>query len=339
MSSIIVTGGAGYIGSHTVVELVNAGFEPLIVDNFSNSEPSVLEGIEKIIARKVQLIEGDCTNPDFMDQLFATNKDVEAVIHFAAFKSVSESVEQPLKYFQNNLNSLMVLLDKMKSHNVNDLVFSSSCTVYGQPDVLPVTEDSPFQPAASPYGRTKQLSEEIIETLCGISDIRAVSLRYFNPIGAHPSSLIGELPIGVPTNLVPFLTQTVAGWRNQLVVHGDDYSTSDGTCIRDYIHVVDLAKAHVKALEYLRSKPKPAYLAFNVGTGHGVSVLEVINTFEEATAQKVQFIVGPKRSGDIEKIWASASRAEKELGWRSEITLEEALKDAWNWQSTLPDPS
>lgn len=341
---ILVTGGAGYIGSHTVVELANAGYEPVIIDNFSNAEPSVLKGIEKIAGKPIKFYEGDCNDLAYLENLFRAEKNVSGIIHFAAYKAVGESVVEPLKYYENNIGSLMVLLKLMKKYTVSDIVFSSSCTVYGQPDQLPVTEKTPKKPAESPYGNTKQICEEILEDTVkgnqikkeGKLNIKAIALRYFNPVGAHPSSLIGELPIGIPNNLVPFITQTAAGMREKIVVFGDDYNTSDGTCIRDYIHVVDLAKAHVKALEYLAKQDSPHfYDTFNIGTGGGNTVLEVIKTFEKASGQKLNYEIGPMREGDIEKIYANVEKANHLLEWRAKINLEESLRDAWAWQLTL----
>ena len=336
--SIIVTGGAGYIGSHTVVELLAEGYKPIIVDNFCNSEKSVIDGLKKITGEKIALYEGDCTDKSFMQSVFEETNPV-GVIHFAAYKAVGESVEKPLEYYHNNIVSLLVLLDVMKEHACNTLVFSSSCTVYGTPDRLPVTEETPTQKAISPYGNTKQISEDIIhDTVTTRSGLSAISLRYFNPIGAHPSGFIGELPRGVPSNLVPFVAQTAAGWREQLVVHGNDYNTPDGSNIRDYIHVVDLAKAHVKTLEYLENKTN-FYDAINVGTGKGTSVLEVVTSFEKVIGQKLNYKIGPRRSGDVEQIYASVDKSKKVLNWETELTVEDALRDAWNWQQTLPKPN
>ena len=337
MLSIIVTGGAGYIGSHTVVELLNAGLRPIIIDNFCNSELKAIDGIEAIVGEKVTLYEGDCNDTSFMDRVFASEKEISGCIHFAAYKAVNESVAEPLKYYSNNVNSLLVLLECMSEHEIQNLVFSSSCTVYGQPDVLPVTENSPKKKAESPYGNTKQICEEILEdTYAANEKLKAISLRYFNPVGAHKSSLIGELPLGTPNNLVPFLTQSVAGLREQLVVFGDDYNTPDGSCVRDYIHVVDLAKAHVTSLIHLNKLTKDSYYdTFNIGTGNGNTVLELISTFEKATGEKVNFKIGPRRSGDIEKVWADTSKAKKILNWSADFSLDQALIDAWNWQNKL----
>jgi len=332
--SIIVTGGAGYIGSHTVVELMIQGYNPIIVDNFCNSEKSTLKGIEKITGKKATLFEGDCTDKTFMLKIFKETNP-SGVIHFAAFKAVGESVDKPLEYYNNNIVSLLVLLELMKKYNCNKLVFSSSCTVYGTPETLPVTEDSPTQKAISPYGNTKQMAEDIIQdqVTCK-SGLNAISLRYFNPIGAHPTGIIGELPLGVPSNLVPFVTQTAAGIREQLTIFGNDYNTTDGTNIRDYIHVVDLAKAHIKSLEYLKGKSN-FYDFINVGTGKGTSVLEIVTAFEKVSGQKLSYMIGPKRDGDVEQIYASVDKSKEVLDWQTEFSVEDALKDAWNWQLNL----
>lgn len=337
MSKIIVTGGAGFIGSHTVVELYRAGFEPIIVDNFSNSEKSVLDGIENIIGTSVSCYTADCNDLQVMDTIFAHEKNITGIIHFAASKAVGESVQVPVKYYRNNLNSLLVMIEMMQKYQVPHLVFSSSCTVYGQPEVLPVNEQSPILPAQSPYGNTKQICEQMIDQVVKAGKpLKAVSLRYFNPIGAHPSGHIGELPIGTPGNLVPFITQTAAGLRPMITVFGNDYNTADGTCVRDYIHVVDLAKAHVKALELLDRTQEPTYYdVFNVGTGAGNTVLEVVKTFEIVTGRKLNYKLGPRRAGDIEKIYAEVDKARDVLRWQSSLNLRDALKDAWNWQQKL----
>jgi len=337
MSSIIVTGGAGYIGSHTVVELKKAGYTPIVVDNFVNSERLVINRLESIIQDKVKVYEGDCNDAKFLDHVFSSEKNLTGCIHFAAYKAVGESVEKPLKYYKNNVNSLITLIDQMINHGIQNLVFSSSCTVYGQPDDLPVTEASPKKPAESPYGNTKQICEEILEdSLKAETNIKSIALRYFNPIGAHESSKIGELPIGVPNNLIPYLTQTVAGMRKELVIFGDDYDTPDGSCIRDFIHVEDIAIAHVKALRYLEKKGgNSCFEAFNLGTGKGNSVLEVIRTFEKATGLSVNYKIGPRREGDIEKVWADTKKANELLEWTAMKSLEQSLTDSWNWQKTL----
>jgi len=333
---ILVTGGAGFIGSHTIVELHQAGFEPIIIDDFSNSAPSAVEGIEKIIGREVKTYRADCNDLGALRQIFR-EQEISGVIHFAASKAVGESVKLPLKYYENNLNSLIQLIKVMLENGRTNLVFSSSCTVYGQPETLPVTENSPILPAESPYGNTKQICEEILaDTVKSGAPLKALALRYFNPIGAHPSAHIGELPIGTPGNLVPFITQTAAGLREQLTVFGKDYSTSDGTCVRDYIHVMDLAKAHVKALQLLfEQKATNYYDFFNIGTGKGASVLEVIRTFEEVTGVKLNYRFGERRSGDIEQIYAEVGKATNGLHWKAEKTLREGLADAWRWQQKL----
>ncbi len=333
---ILVTGGAGFIGSHTVVALVEAGFEPVIVDDFANSERTVLAGIRAILGRDVPFYEADCNDADAMNHIFEA-EGITGVIHFAAFKAVGESVQQPLKYYRNNLGSTMLLLDLMCTHQVHNLVFSSSCTVYGQPEHLPVTEETPRLPAQSPYGNTKAICEDIIrDTAHAVAPLKAIALRYFNPIGAHPSAEIGELPRGVPGNLVPFLTQTAAGKRESLTVFGDDYNTPDGTCVRDFIHVMDLAEAHVKALKLLNETNEDAsYDVFNIGTGHGATVLELIKTFEEVTGVKLNYHIGPRRAGDVEQIYAEVTKANRDLGWQAQRTLAEGVADAWRWQQKL----
>jgi UDP-glucose 4-epimerase len=333
---IAVTGGTGYIGSHTVVELQSAGFEPVIVDNLYNSNQEVLQGLYNITGKDIPFYNIDCTQEQAVRELFAKEK-FEGVIHFAAYKAVGESVAEPLKYYENNLGSLIVLLKVMQEFGVSNFVFSSSCTVYGQPDTLPVTEDTPRLPATSPYGNTKAISEDIIrDFVFSKPALKAISLRYFNPVGAHPSAEIGELPLGVPNNLVPYLTQAAAGLRDTLVVFGDDYDTADGTCVRDFIHVVDLAKAHVKALELLKEQSEPNYYdVFNVGTGQGNTVLELIKTFEEANNLKLNYRLGPRRPGDVEKIWAQSDKANTVLKWKTEKTLADSLRDAWRWQQKI----
>lgn len=333
---ILVTGGAGFIGSHTVVELVEAGHEPVILDDFSNSDPAVLDGLTQILGRAVASYQHDCNDKPYLLNLLR-GEAIEGVIHFAASKAVGESVEKPLLYYRNNLSALVTLLEAMLESGVGNLVFSSSCTVYGQPEHLPVTEQTPVQPAASPYGNTKQVGEEIIrDTVASKAPLRALALRYFNPIGAHPSALIGELPRGVPSNLVPFITQSAAGVRGPLTVFGTDYPTPDGTCIRDFIHVVDLAKAHVKALEVLADRREESYYdVFNIGTGRGNSVLELINTFREATGVDLKYTLGPRRPGDVTAVYADVTKATQGLGWQAEKTLAESLADAWRWQQRL----
>ena len=337
MAKILVTGGTGYIGSHTVVELQNAGFEVVIVDNLSNSNIEVLSGIEKITGIRPAFENVDCTDYVNMDRMLEKHSGIEAIIHFAASKAVGESVQKPLLYYRNNVGSLLNLMQLMPIHNIHNIVFSSSCTVYGQPDVLPVTESAPIKPALSPYGNTKQICEEIIrDTAYSSSFYQATILRYFNPIGAHPSAEIGELPTGVPNNLVPFITQTAAGIRKQLQVFGNDYNTPDGTCIRDYINVVDLAKAHVIAVKrMLEHKSKYNIETFNLGTGRGLSVLELVNTFQKVNGVKVPYRIVDRREGDIEKVWADPAFANKELGWTAQETVEETLRTAWKWELRL----
>ncbi len=333
--NILVTGGVGFIGSHTVVELHNSGYTPIIVDNLSNSNEGVLKGLKKITGKNFRLYKADCNDRQALEEVFRENK-IEGVIHFAASKAVGESVEKPLFYYQNNVGSLMVLLELMKKYDCGSLIFSSSCTVYGQPDQLPVTEATPKKPAESPYGNTKQICEEIIEDITKTQkSVRAVALRYFNPIGAHPTGYIGELPLGTPSNLVPFMIQSAAGVRGPLTVFGDDYDTQDGTCIRDYIHVVDLAKAHVASMEYLAKNPEQTFDIFNLGTGRGNSVLEIVETFKKVSGAPLEYIIGPRRPGDVEKIFANVAKSKDLLGWQTELSLEESLTDAWNWQLRL----
>lgn len=334
---ILVTGGTGFIGSHTVVELQNNGFDVVIVDNLSNSKVEVLDQIEIISGTRPVFEQFDLTDRVKVIDFFRRYPRLEAIIHFAASKAVGESVQKPLMYYNNNLNSLLNIMECMTEFNVPNLVFSSSCTVYGQPDKLPVTEQTPRKEAESPYGNTKTICEDIIrDTLKAESNLKGIALRYFNPIGAHATAKIGELPLGVPNNLIPFLTQTVAGIRPELSVFGDDYNTPDGSAIRDYIHVVDLAKAHLVAIErLLKNKNKNNYEYFNVGTGNGVSVLEIIKSFEAATGKKVPHKIVARREGDIEKIYADTSFANQELGWKAESTLEETLLSAWQWQKAL----
>ncbi len=330
---VLLTGGTGFIGSHTAVELYKKDYEVVIVDDLSNSEIGVLDKIEAISGKKPHFTEMDLRDYGKLKEVFA-NHDFEAIIHFAAKKAVGESVEKPHLYYDVNLNSTLNLLRAMKEFEVKKLVFSSSCTVYGQPEKLPVTESTPFQPAASPYGNTKQICEEMIQDVCKAQPLQAISLRYFNPVGAHESALIGELPVGTPNNLVPFITQTAAGIREKLRVFGGDYDTKDGTAVRDYIHVVDLAKAHVIALDYFEKSGK-GYSFFNVGTGNGFSVLEVIQAFEQTTGVKLNYEIVDRRPGDIEKIWANTTMANDDLGWKAELGLEEMMLSAWNWQKSL----
>lgn len=336
---IIVTGGAGYIGSHTVVELFNAGFDPVILDNFSNADKSVVERINEITGSDIKLYEGDCCDEGFLKSMIESEGSVDGFIHFAAYKAVGESVKKPLDYYRNNFDSLLTVLKVMMEYSIPHFVFSSSCTVYGQAAVLPVTEGTPVQKQESPYGNTKKVCEEMIsDAVNSGARLKCISLRYFNPIGAHSSAKIGELPLGVPQNLVPFITQTAAGIREQLTVFGNDYDTPDGTCIRDYIHVVDLAKAHVKSLEYLGpQKADNFYDVFNVGTGNGNSVLEVIKAFEKASGQKLKYKIGPRRVGDIVQIYGNVDKANKLLGWKTELSIEDSLRDAWEWQKRLAD--
>ena len=334
---ILVTGGTGYIGSHTTVELQNAGYEVVIIDNLSNSNIHVLDGIEKITGIRPVFSQTDCNDKEAVEKVITDNPGITGIIHFAASKAVGESVQIPLVYYRNNLVSLINLLELMPSHNIKGLVFSSSCTVYGQPDILPVTELAPIKPALSPYGNTKQINEEIIrDTIHAGAPFKCILLRYFNPIGAHPTAEIGELPIGIPQNLVPFLTQTAAGIRPELSVYGNDYDTPDGSCIRDYINVVDLSKAHVVALDRMLNNRSDENLEiFNLGTGNGVSVLELINTFEQATGVKVPYQITGRREGDIEKVWADPIHANETLGWKAQETLADTLLSAWKWQQKL----
>lgn len=335
MRKILITGGAGYIGSHTAVALVNAGFEPVIVDNFSNSDHSVLNGLKKILEKDLICYEGDCNDKALMKEVFKKNH-FQGVIHFAAYKAVGESTRFPLKYYSNNIESLIILLETMAEFGVKDLVFSSSCTVYGQPDTLPVKESTPRKEAESPYGNTKKICEDILsDYIKSEVNSKIISLRYFNPVGAHPSGEIGELPLGVPNNLVPFITQTAAGIREKLTVFGNDYNTSDGSCVRDYIHVMDLAEAHVKAMEYLFKQKDNFYDLFNVGTGNGNTVLEVIHTFEKVSGMPLNYKIGPRRPGDIEKVWANTDKINIVLGWQAQYSLEDSLRDSWNWQQKL----
>ncbi|HYF68016.1 MAG TPA: UDP-glucose 4-epimerase GalE [Ohtaekwangia sp.] len=334
MKKILVTGGTGYIGSHTVVELIHEGFEVVIVDDLSNSQVEVLDGIEQIAGVRPTFYQFDLCDEIKMQRFFEEQSDISAIIHFAASKAVGESVVKPLLYYRNNLFSLIFLLEAMKKLNIQHIVFSSSCTVYGQPDKLPVTEETPFKPAESPYGNTKQIGEEILRDTCRITpEINAISLRYFNPVGAHDSALIGELPRGVPNNLVPFITQTAAGLRPELLVFGNDYSTADGSAMRDYIHVVDLAVAHVVALKrMLERKQKQNYEFFNIGTGKGLTVLEIITIFEQVNNIKLNYKIVARRPGDVEKIYADTSSANKELGWTAKRSAEDMMRSAWKWQ-------
>lgn len=336
MKKILVTGGAGYIGSHTVVELIQSGYEPVVLDNFIYSDGTLLPGIEKITGKKVNFHKGDCRDKDFVTGIFKTQGPIDAVIHFAALKSVKESVQKPIEYYQNNIESLLTLLEVMREYQSRNFIFSSSCTVYGQPDHIPVDESAPFKTAESPYGATKQMCERILEDAHPLG-FKVASLRYFNPIGAHPSSLIGEMSFGGPPNyLVPYITETAAGIREKLTVNGNDYDTPDGSCIRDYIHVVDIAKAHVKALTYLDSKSSnTVYDAFNLGTGNGASVLELIKSFIDVTGVNIPYVIGPRRPGDVVKVYANPEKANKILGWKAVLGMSEALLHAWEWQKKL----
>ena len=336
--TILVTGGTGFIGSHTTVELQQAGYDVVIVDNLSNSNAEVVDGIEQITGIRPAFEKVDCCDKQALEAVFAKYKDIKGIIHFAASKAVGESVEKPLLYYRNNIVSLLNLLELMPVYGVKGFIFSSSCTVYGQPtkEHLPVTEDAPIQEACSPYGNTKQINEEIIrDDIHSGAPIKSVILRYFNPIGAHPSALIGELPNGVPNNLIPFVTQTAMGIRKELKIFGNDCDTPDGTCIRDYIYVVDLAKAHVKAMQRVLDMDTEPIEYFNVGTGRGVSTYEVVDKFEKATGVKVNWSYAPRREGDIEKVWANPDKANTVLGWKAETSLEDTLRSAWNWQLKL----
>ncbi len=337
---VLVTGGMGYIGSHTVVELQKSGYQAVILDNLSNSEAGILELITRITGVKPDFVNLDMTNQQGLKAFFHNHPDIAGVIHFAAYKAVGQSVEKPLMYYHNNLGSLVSLLTSMQEHPAaSNLVFSSSCTVYGQPENLPVNEQAPVVPAMSPYGNTKQISEEIIEDTCRANaSLTAISLRYFNPIGAHESGLLGELPLGVPNNLVPYITQTAIGKREQLTVFGNDYNTPDGTCIRDYIHVSDLARAHVVAVERMLKKDnKKAHEVFNLGTGTGYSVLEAIQSFEKSTRVKLNWGFSARRPGDVEKVWADTQFANEKLGWKAERGLDEMMSTAWAWEKNLAE--
>ncbi|WP_214229357.1 UDP-glucose 4-epimerase GalE [Pedobacter sp. B4-66] len=337
MSKILVTGGTGFIGSHTVVELHNAGYEVIIVDDLSNSNPKILDQIEAIIGIKPEFVELNLCDEAKVTEFVSKNTDIDGVIHFAAFKAVGESVQQPLKYYKNNFYSLINLISAFNSSI--KLVFSSSCTVYGQPDVLPVTEEAPTKKAESPYGNTKQIAEEILQETCAVTpSLKVTSLRYFNPVGAHHTALIGELPIGVPQNLVPFITQSAIGKRGPITVYGNDYDTPDGSAIRDYIHVVDLAKAHVAAIKRLESDAAASnYEVFNLGTGKGSSVLQVIDAFEKSTGQKLQYTIGARREGDIEKVWGDVTKSARDLNWKAELDIDVMMSSAWNWEKYLKD--
>jgi UDP-glucose 4-epimerase len=334
---IITTGGAGFIGAHTVVELHQAGFDTVIIDDLSRTDQILLQGIEKIIGQKPNFHKGDCCDADFVRSVFKKEGNIAGVIHFAAYKAVGESVEKPLDYYRNNIGSLVTLLEVMKEFAVKDFIFSSSCTVYGQPDIIPVNESAPFKRAESPYGATKQMSERILED-AHTTGYRIISLRYFNPIGAHPSGNLGELPIGVPSNLVPYVTQSAIGKRPKLTVFGNDYDTVDGSNVRDFIHVVDVADAHVKSLEFLQQQPTGNYFdAFNLGTGEGVSVLQLVDAFQKSTGVKLNYEIGPRRPGDVVKVYADPSKIMTKMGWKPKFTLEEGLKHAWGWEKKLAE--
>ena len=339
--TILVTGGTGFIGSHTTVELIEAGYQVVVVDDLSNSKIEVLDGIEKITGTRPAFEQIDLRDKEATERVFKKYPQIDGIIHFAASKAVGESVQKPLLYYRNNIVSLINLLELMPQYDVKGIIFSSSCTVYGQPKAenLPVTENAPHQKATSPYGNTKEVNEQIIyDYIHSGAPIKSILLRYFNPIGAHPSALIGELPNGVPNNLIPYVTQTAAGIREQLTIFGNDYNTPDGTCIRDYIYVVDLAKAHVAAMRrVLDDADSPAIDYFNIGTGRGNSTLEIVQTFEKATGVKLNWKFGPRREGDIEKIWGDCSKANKILGWSADTPLEDVLASAWKWQKTLSD--
>jgi len=338
-TKILVTGGTGYIGSHTTVELQKAGYDVVIIDNLSNSSIEVLDGIEAITGIRPEFVKGDVCDIHTLRKLFTDYPGIKGIINFAASKAVGESVQKPLLYYRNNLNSLMNLLECMPEFGVKGIVFSSSCTVYGEPDVNPIDETAPIKPATSPYGNTKQISEEIItDYIHSGAPIKSIILRYFNPVGAHPSALIGELPNGVPNNLIPYLTQTAAGIRKELTVFGNDYNTPDGSCIRDFIDVVDLAQAHVVAMHRMLDKDNTDSIEiFNLGTGKGLSVLELLNSFERATGVKVPYKIGPRRAGDIEQIWAIPNKANKVLGWEAKVNIDDTMRNAWAWQCHLAD--
>ncbi len=332
---VLVTGGAGYIGAHTAVALTEAGYDPVIIDNLSRSDRTLLEGMQKITGAKPNFHQGDCLDKGFLDSIFKNEGPFSAVLHFAAYKSVGESVEKPLLYYENNLGSVVTLLKAMQDNAVKNLIFSSSCTVYGQPDRIPVDETAPFKRAESPYGATKQMSERILED-ASTTGLRVVSLRYFNPIGAHPSALMGELPIGTPNNLVPYITQTAVGKREKLTIFGNDYDTPDGTNIRDFIHVVDLATGHVKAMEYLEEvADDKVYEAFNLGTGVGISVQQLVDEFQRVTGVKLNYTIGPRRPGDVVKVYADPAKVNRTLHWKAKYTVADALQHAWAWEKKI----
>lgn len=335
-NKILVTGGTGFIGSHTVLALYQAGYTPVIIDDLSNSSLKIIDQIEKIINYRPEFHEFDLCDETKVKDFVSANPDISGVIHFAAFKAVGESVQKPLEYYKNNFFSLINLLTAYKSKPIN-FVFSSSCTVYGQPDVLPVTEEAPIKKAESPYGNTKQIAEEILVEIANANDnYKIIALRYFNPVGAHSSALIGELPIGVPQNLVPFITQSAIGKRGKIIVNGDDYDTVDGSCVRDYIHVVDLAKAHVAAVKRMEEgKSQNKFEVFNIGTGKGTTVLEVIHAFEKSTGEKLNYTIGPRRGGDVEKVYGDVTKSTQQLGWTAELNVEDMMKSAWEWEKYI----
>jgi UDP-glucose 4-epimerase len=332
---VLITGGLGYIGSHTATRLVAQGYSPVLVDNLDNCNRSVLDALYAITGQPLPFYEGDVRDVQFMNQLLAKEKDIQGVIHFAAHKAVGESMSQPLKYYNNNVGGLIHLCEVLEAHNIRNVVFSSSCTVYGQTNEIPVSEDAPRQQAASPYGHTKLLGEDILQSLANLGTLKVVALRYFNPVGAHPTALIGELPSGVPQNLVPFVTQTAIGKRGQLKIFGNDYPTQDGTAIRDYIHVMDLADAHIAAMRHLTDKDSLPYDTFNIGTGRGTSVLELIQEFERVNNVSVPYAFAERRAGDITAIYANADKANTVLGWKAQHSLGEALRSAWQWEQHL----
>ena len=334
---ILVTGGAGFIGAHTVAELIDSGYTPVIVDDLSTTDRTLLNGLKDLYGKEPVFYQIDCGDKDRLASVFQKEQNIRAVMHFAAFKSVGESVQEPIKYYRNNINSLISVLENMQKFNVQELIFSSSCTVYGQPDIIPVTEQAPFKKAESPYGATKQMCERILEDVFS-SGYKIVSLRYFNPVGAHPSACIGELPAGIPNNLVPYVTQTASGIREVLTVFGDDYPTPDGTCIRDYIHVCDVASAHVQALKYLEGITSPNFDAFNLGTGIGVSVLELVHSFQKANQVKVNYKIGARRPGDVIQVYADPSKIQSAIKWKAKFTLEEAMRHSWVWQQKISAP-
>lgn len=335
--SILVTGGLGFIGSHTVVELLQANYEVVVVDNLNNSRIQVLKGIRKTSGKDIAFYPYDTRDEKAMKEVFEKHPNIDGVIHFAAYKAVGESVAEPLKYYDNNIYGLVALLKQMQTNGIKAMLFSSSCTVYGQPEKLPISEHTPLKPAESPYGNTKKMGEEIVVDATKTGDFKAISLRYFNPVGAHPDGFIGELPIGVPQNLIPFVTQTAAGLRKELSVFGNDYPTPDGTAIRDYIHVVDLARVHVKAMARLLHNEGPNYDVFNVGTGRGYSVLEVIKAFERISGQALPYHFAPRRAGDVVQVYADASKAEQELQWKAQYDIDDMMRDAWNFQNNILD--